>query len=158
MNKQLRQLPKARRHKLIRVQKVSPLENFRAHFVFTDGSERDIDLDQYLDGGVFEPIRQDPELFRNMFVEGGTITWPGEVDIDPDTLYYGDEDPPWVKAVREHELKTQGSKRALSIRTARKSANGKRANGKSKPKGKKTIKRRAVKPGAMRKRVSAKSK
>ncbi|TAH53291.1 MAG: DUF2442 domain-containing protein [Chloroflexota bacterium] len=109
---------------LIDVREVKPLDGFNAHFVFSDGTERDIDLDQYVRGGVFEPIRNDPDLFRNMFVENGTITWPGEVDIAPETLYYGDEDPPWVKYDKEQERKAKQRKRARRSQHARKSVNG----------------------------------
>lgn len=139
---------------LIDVVEVKPLDGFKAHFVFSDGTEREIDLDQYVRGGVFEPIRNDPELFRNMFVENGTITWPGEVDIAPDTLYYGDEDPPWVKYDKAQKLKAQRAKRAARTRMARKSVNGNRAQ--SKKASKKTIPKRAAKPRAARRKVSAK--
>lgn len=144
---------------LIDVREVRPLDGFKAHFVFSDGTERDIDLDQYIHGGVFEPIRNDPELFRNMFVENGTITWPGEVDIAPDTLYYGDEDPPWVKYDKEQELKAQRAKRAARARTARKSVNGKRAQTTPRARLKKSnTKRPVTKPAAPRKKVLAKKR
>ena len=81
---------------LVHVSAVRPLDGFRAHVTFTDGSERDIDLEPYLHGPVFEPIRNDPQLFRAMRVEGGTITWPDEVDIAPETLYY-EGAPPWAE-------------------------------------------------------------
>lgn len=143
---------------LIDVREVKPLEGFNAHFVFSDGTERDIDLDQYIRGGVFEPIRNDPELFRNMFVEGGTITWPGEVDIAPETLYYGDEDPPWVKYDKEQKLKAQRAKRAARTRKTRKAVNGKRAQVTPRAQLKKTIKKRTAKPSATRKTILAKKK
>lgn len=142
MNNQSRN---ARRAELIRVRQVHPLENLRAHFVFTDGSERDIDLEQYLHGPVFEPIRNDPELFRNMFVEGGTITWPGEVDIDPDTLYYGDEDPPWVKYDKEQQARRQRTKRVSPVKAARVSANGRRKTTQARAPKKRTAKARPSK-------------
>lgn len=72
----------------VRVLKVTPLDGLKAEFIFTNNVRRIIDLEPYLHGGVFEPIRQDPVLFRAMYVDGGTITWPSEVDIDPDVLYY----------------------------------------------------------------------
>ena len=83
--------------KLVRVRAVKPLSDFRVHVTFTDDSERDIDLEPYLHGPVFEPIRNDPSLFASVFVDpiGKTLAWPNEVDIDPDTLYYGDN-PPWA--------------------------------------------------------------
>lgn len=83
---------------LVEVRDAKPLDGFNAHVIFTDGTERDIDLGKYLHGPVFEPIRNDPKLFRAMRIDGGTIAWSNEADIAPETLYYGDEDPPWEKA------------------------------------------------------------
>ena len=72
----------------VRVLSVTPLDGFKAEFFFTNGVRRIIDLEPYLHGSVFEPIRKDPALFRAMYVDCGTITWPDEIDIDPDVLYY----------------------------------------------------------------------
>ncbi len=74
---------------LIRVQSVEPQEGFTVDIHFTDGSQREINLEPYLQGPIFEPIRNDPSFFRSMRVEGGTIAWPNGADIDPDVLYYG---------------------------------------------------------------------
>jgi hypothetical protein len=74
---------------LVRVQSVEPREKYTAIIRFTDGSYREIDLSPYLRGPIFEPIRNDPALFRAMQVEEGTIAWPNGADIDPDVLYYG---------------------------------------------------------------------
>lgn len=56
---------------------------------FDNGTRREIDLEPYLHGPIFEPIRDNPVLFRSMKIEGGTIAWPSGADIDPDVLYYG---------------------------------------------------------------------
>jgi len=48
---------------LVGVRAVRPLEGLRVHVVFTDGSERDIDLDLFLRGPLFEPIRRSRTLF-----------------------------------------------------------------------------------------------
>ncbi len=74
---------------LVRVQSVEPDEGYTATVHFTDGSCREINLAPYLRGPIFEPILNDPALFRAMQVEGGTIAWPNGADIDPDVLYYG---------------------------------------------------------------------
>ncbi len=74
---------------LVRVQSVEPREGFIVNMHFIDGSQREINLEPYLRGPVFEPIRSYPSLFRSMRVEEGTITWPNGADIDPDVLYYG---------------------------------------------------------------------
>lgn len=59
------------------------------HVRFEDGLAAEVDLSYLLDyGGVFEPLR-DPEFFRQLRVdaEAGTIVWPNQADIAPETLY-----------------------------------------------------------------------
>jgi hypothetical protein len=59
---------------------------FRIHVTFNDGSENTIDFRQWLDGPVFEPLKE-PEYFRRFFLDGGTVAWPNGADIAPETLY-----------------------------------------------------------------------
>jgi hypothetical protein len=81
----------------IRVQSVTPVKQYWVEVVFTNGETREIDLTPYIASGpIFEPVRTDREMFRNMRVEGGTIAWPNGADIDPDVLYYGGP-PPWAQ-------------------------------------------------------------
>ena len=88
--------------RMVRVRTVIPLEGFRVKLGFTDGSEREIDLEPYLRGPVFEPIRSDPEVFRMVRVDGraGTIVWDNGADIDPDVLYLG-LTPAWMDVEEE---------------------------------------------------------
>jgi hypothetical protein len=74
---------------------VEPLTGFTVRVTFTDGSQRIINLEQYLHGPIFEPIRNSPEMFRHIFVDHGALAWPNGADIDTDTLYY-DGPPPWA--------------------------------------------------------------
>lgn len=53
---------------------------------FASGEERLFDVRPYLDRGVFQRLR-DPRLFAQARVAFGTVTWPGELDIAPETLY-----------------------------------------------------------------------
>ncbi len=73
---------------LVRVIRVEPLQDFVARVTFADGAIRDIDLEPFMRGSVFEPIRDNSEVFRAMKVEGNTISWENGADIDPDVLYY----------------------------------------------------------------------
>ena len=73
---------------LVRVQSVRPLKPFQVSVVFRNGVERQIDLEPYLRGPIFQPIRDDPEMFRAVKVVGSTIGWDNGADIDPDVLYY----------------------------------------------------------------------
>ena len=73
---------------MLRIKTVEVLERFTVKLGLTDGSERIVDLTRYLHGPIFEPLRQDPTLFRQVTVdeELGTIVWPNGADIDPDVL------------------------------------------------------------------------
>jgi Protein of unknown function (DUF2442) len=77
-----------------RIRSVKPLEGFVLRLSFDDGTTRDVDLEGELWGPVFEPLRADRELFREVRVdeELGTIVWPNGADMDPDVLH-GDFEP-----------------------------------------------------------------
>lgn len=74
------------------------VEALRGHAVrvsFADGAVHEVDLSAvFARGGVFTPIRDDRATFEAVTVdrEGGTIMWPGGVDLDPDVLR-GDQEP-----------------------------------------------------------------
>jgi hypothetical protein len=59
---------------------------FRIHLTFNDLTERTVDFRPWLEGPVFEPLK-DPAYFREFFVDGGTVAWPNGADIAPETLY-----------------------------------------------------------------------
>ena|SRR5207244_6765007 len=59
---------------------------FRIHLVFSDSSEATVDFRHWLDGPVFEPLK-DRSYFRRFFIDGGTVVWPNGADIAPETLY-----------------------------------------------------------------------
>jgi hypothetical protein len=59
---------------------------FRIHLTFNDLSERTVDFRPWLQGPVFEALK-DPTYFREFFVDGGTVGWPNGADIAPETLY-----------------------------------------------------------------------
>ena len=79
----------------VRVRAVAPLDGFKALVTFDDDSQREIDLEPFLHGPVFEPIRENASLFRAMKIAGGTIAWDNGADVDPDVLYYGLK-PAWM--------------------------------------------------------------
>ena len=88
---------------LVRTQSVKVLERFRVRLEFTDGTQKEVDLEPYLRGPIFEPIRNGPRVFASVKVDGraGTIAWDNGADIDPDVLYY-DLKPAWMD--KEHEV------------------------------------------------------
>jgi hypothetical protein len=76
---------------MIRVESVKVLDGFQVRLLFTDGTEKTIDLSPYLRGPIFEPLKKDPAKFREVTVdpELGTIVWPNGADICPDVLSQG---------------------------------------------------------------------
>ncbi len=70
-----------------RVTEIRHLVGFQVHFTFWDGTEADIDLEPFLNGPIFEPLRREPVLFAQMYLDFDTIAWPNGADIAPETLY-----------------------------------------------------------------------
>jgi hypothetical protein len=91
----------------VRIRAVEPLKDFQVRLEFTDGTTKEIDLQRYLHGPIFEPIRTDPQMFRSVKVDSrmGTLVWDNGADIDPDVLYK-DLTPAWM----ESEPEVGGSK------------------------------------------------
>jgi hypothetical protein len=56
------------------------------HVTFSDGVQKTIDFTRWLDGPVFEPLK-DVKYFQRFFLDGGTVSWPNGADIAPETLY-----------------------------------------------------------------------
>jgi Protein of unknown function (DUF2442) len=79
---------------MVNVRSVEVLEGFVVRLGFSDGRTRIVDLDKYMWGPVFRPLREDPKLFRQVRVDSelGTIAWPNGADMDPDVLH-GDFEP-----------------------------------------------------------------
>lgn len=89
---------------LVRVKDVKPVRDFVVHVWFTDGTDREIDLEKYIsEGSVFERVRTNPEVFRTVRVtEGRSIGWGDDLDICPDMLYH--DLPPARVEAKEKEL------------------------------------------------------
>jgi hypothetical protein len=84
---------------LVDVTAVRPLEGFVVELGFEDGTVRQVDLEPYLTGPIFEPVRADAAFFRLVQVdpEIGTIVWPNGADIDPMVLRYGLRPACWAE-------------------------------------------------------------
>jgi hypothetical protein len=69
-----------------RVAAVVPKDDHTLEIEFTNGEVGIYDCAPLLDFGVFQELR-DVNYFRQARPEGGTVVWPHEQDICPDTLY-----------------------------------------------------------------------
>jgi len=67
---------------------VRPLAEFRLDVKFADGTQGLVDMARLLarDCGVFEPLRE-LSIFNQVFVDDGVVTWPGGLDLAPDTMH-----------------------------------------------------------------------
>ena len=84
--------------RMVRVRGVQPLEGWNVRLEFTDGTVKEVNLEVFLRGPIFEPIRNDSAVFRSVRVDPqmGTIVWDNGADIDPDVLYLGLK-PAWME-------------------------------------------------------------
>jgi hypothetical protein len=73
---------------MVRIASVKPLTGYRLELRFTDGRSGTVDLSGLVGKGVFAAWN-DPAEFAKAFVNARTrtVTWPGGIDLDPDTLY-----------------------------------------------------------------------
>ncbi|MFH0991062.1 MAG: DUF2442 domain-containing protein [bacterium] len=87
---------------MIRIRVVKPLKKFRVRLELTNGKNKIVDLDPYLRGPIFEPLRSDRKLFSTVSVDPdlGTIVWKNGADIDPDVLIEGCKSA-WMEKTRE---------------------------------------------------------
>ena len=70
------------------VRDVDYVSDYRLILSFEDGSVKLADLGPYLDGEIFEPLK-DIDYFRTVRLnsELDTIVWENGADISPDFLY-----------------------------------------------------------------------
>jgi hypothetical protein len=80
-------------HRLMRstplLTEAMPVGDYKVHVRFEDGLAAEVDLSYLLTyGGVFAPLA-DYDYFRTLRADrsAGTIVWPNEADVAPETLY-----------------------------------------------------------------------
>lgn len=73
---------------LVDVTALAFLDGYRVWLTFSDDTTKEIDLEPYLSGPIFEPVR-DPAIFHQAQIADGAISWPNGADIDTQVLRYG---------------------------------------------------------------------
>ena len=69
-----------------RVKEVIATDDYNRELTFVNGEHGIYDCHPLLDFGVFKEFRN-ISYFKQVNVRGGTVVWPHEQDICPDTLY-----------------------------------------------------------------------
>ncbi len=77
---------------MLRVRAVTPLEGRSVRLTLSDGTDVERDLTDLLDGPVFVGIAAEDAVFRRVRAIDGTLVWPGDVDIAPETLIWDGPD------------------------------------------------------------------
>ncbi len=69
-----------------RVKNVKPEQDYTLLITFNNGEHKLFDVKPYLSKGLFASLK-DNNLFRRVKPFNGSILWPGDLDLCPDTLY-----------------------------------------------------------------------
>lgn len=71
---------------LLDVVNVQPGPHYTLLLEFENGEMRSFNMTPYMEQKPWVRLKPEP-LFRRAHVEHGTVAWPGNIDIDPETLY-----------------------------------------------------------------------
>ena len=72
-----------------RLTKVKAMPNFQLEVEFIDGTKGFVEMINLITSdkaGVFSVLK-DKELFNQVHLVYGVVTWPGEIDLAPDTMH-----------------------------------------------------------------------
>jgi len=62
------------------------VSDYKIYLVFQDGKNGTVNLEKFLKGEVFEPLK-DKNKFSDFHLDGFTVAWDNQADIAPETLY-----------------------------------------------------------------------
>ncbi|MDD5240861.1 MAG: DUF2442 domain-containing protein [Sulfuricella sp.] len=71
---------------LLDVTRVAPKPDFTLFLEFENGERRCFNMAPYIDQKPWVRLKLN-NAFLSAFVDCGTVVWPGNIDIDPETLY-----------------------------------------------------------------------
>jgi hypothetical protein len=72
------------------VTSVRSLPDYELLISFEDGEQRRFSVKPYLGFPAYQALKE-PSRFMAAHVFNGTVAWPGDIDISPDTLYIAGE-------------------------------------------------------------------
>ena len=65
---------------------VEYLSDYKLHITFGNGDVKEVDLEPYLEGEIFEHLRN-KEYFRQVRLDVDTICWQNGADLAPEFLH-----------------------------------------------------------------------
>jgi hypothetical protein len=68
------------------VKEVAVGNNYQLILTFENGEIRQLDMNPYLDKGIFKELR-DLSIFNTVKVSFDTIEWANNADLDPEFIY-----------------------------------------------------------------------
>lgn len=71
---------------LLDVTRVIVQPHFKLILEFENGEQRTFNMSTYIDQKPWARLKSG-NAFQGAFIENGTVAWPGNIDIDPETLY-----------------------------------------------------------------------
>jgi len=71
---------------MIQVTKVIARSDYKLLITFSNGESKYFDMKPYLHYPVFRKL-ENPGYFSLASVDYGTVVWPGDIDIAPETLF-----------------------------------------------------------------------
>jgi hypothetical protein len=93
---------------MLRIRSIQVDEDCWLRLGLSDGTTVERNVRELLLGPVFEPLRTDYAKFRGARARHGTVEWPGNLDLAPETLIWngpepmGDPGPPPARLVLQH--------------------------------------------------------
>ncbi len=70
---------------LLDVVSVKARPEYRLDIVFENGEQRRFDMTRLMDRKPFNHLKDNS--FFGAYIDYGTVVWPGDIDIAPETLY-----------------------------------------------------------------------
>jgi hypothetical protein len=73
---------------LVQITSAKPSGGYRLRLQFSNGDEGEIDLFRHIQAlPVLAPLAEST-VFQQVFVDHGTICWPGDIDLDPIVIHH----------------------------------------------------------------------
>ena len=69
-----------------RVKEVKPEPDYLLLITFNNGEQKLFDVKPYLSKGIFSSLRN-YDIFNKVRSFNGSVLWPGDLDLCPDTIY-----------------------------------------------------------------------